>query len=670
MASRLSEKVRWYVNRLRLMQPAELAHRVLGTAKALVERAGLWRLVQVPEPSLINLGSPWVEEYPDDSLDPSPSLVAADSLLQGRWRIFSIDAAPLGFPPEWNRDPLSGTLAPLTFGKLLDYRDEKRVGNIKYLWEPSRHLELVTLAQAWRASGDQRYLDACATLLNSWFEQCPFPLGVHWSSALESAVRLLNWSVGWHLLGGVDAPLFGGDEGLALRRRWLDQVYLHQRFICGHLSRNSSANNHLLGELMGLFVASLTWPCWRESPGWLSMSQQAFEAEALRQNWEDGVNKEQGIYYHHEVADMMLLCGLYGRANGRDFSPALWRRLQAMLVFIDAIMDVSHNVPMFGDADDALMVRFDPRPEFNPFLSLLCTGAELFGQPQWRRGPNADMKTRWLLGSGGMRIATPPLDRQPRAFPQGGYWILGSSLGNVCEVKLVADAGPLGYLSIAAHGHADALAFTMSLGGQEILVDPGTYAYHTQPQWRDYFRGTSAHNTLRVDGLDQSVIGGNFMWLDKASARCTYFSQSAEADEWVGEHDGYLRLADPVLHRRRIAYRPEENLVRVTDDVVCLSGHQLEWHWHFAPACTIELSAQGAIVHAPGWRLELFAEAGDIRFSVHRGQEAPPLGWISRRFDHKEPSPTLRGACSVLGSRSLVSQLRFSRTDIRETQTK
>ena len=113
--------------------------------------------------------------------------------------------------------------------------------------------------------------------------------------------------------------------------------------------------------------------------------------------------------------------------------------------------------------------------------------------------------------------------------------------------------GRLGYLSIAAHGHADALSFTLSAGGEELLIDPGTFAYHTQKQWRDYFRGTSAHNTVRIDGQDQSVGAGNFLWLAHAPvARARIQCSTPQFDRLVAEHDGYRRLADPVTHRREL----------------------------------------------------------------------------------------------------------------------
>src|SRR5262249_11727134 len=155
--------------------------------------------------------------------------------------------AMLGFPPRWNREPKSGVDAPLVFGKTLRYRDERVVGDIKYLWEPNRHLELVALAQAWHLTRNEKYVQDCKVLLTSWFEQCPYPLGPNWTSSLEHGVRLVNWAICWHLLGAESSPLFKETDGAAFRAKWLNSIYCHCHFIDGHLSRYSSANNHLLG---------------------------------------------------------------------------------------------------------------------------------------------------------------------------------------------------------------------------------------------------------------------------------------------------------------------------------------------------------------------------------------------------------------------------------------
>ena len=78
------------------------------------------------------------------------------------------------------------------------------------------------------------------------------------------------------------------------------------------------------------------------------------------------------------------------------------------------------------------------------------------------------------------------------------------------QVKIVFDTGPLGYLSIAAHGHADALSLLASYGGWPVFVDPGTYSYKPKDVWRDWFRGTLAHNTVTIDSLNQSQIRGPY----------------------------------------------------------------------------------------------------------------------------------------------------------------
>ena len=75
------------------------------------------------------------------------------------------------------------------------------------------------------------------------------------------------------------------------------------------------------------------------------------------------------------------------------------------------------------------------------------------------------------------------------------------------EIWCRFDGGPHGFCSIAAHAHADALSVELRCGGVDVLADPGCYCYHGEPAWRRYFRSTLGHNTLELDGTDQSVVG-------------------------------------------------------------------------------------------------------------------------------------------------------------------
>jgi len=243
-------------------------------------------------------------------------------------------------------------------------------------------------------------------------------------------------------------------------------------------------------------------------------------------------------------------------------------------------------------------------------------------------------------------------------FPDGGYYILGCGFETEDEIRLTADAGPIGYQSIAAHGHADALAFTLSIGGREFFIDPGTYAYHTQGPWRQYFRGTAAHNTVRIDGLSQSESGGNFMWLKKAVAGCSSWRPSAERDVFEGWHAGYLRLADPVMHRRRITLEKRAKRVVIEDSLQMSGAHDVELFFHCAERCRVDPVPGGYLLHHEGRALSLtLPQAEGASSRVHRGDLDPISGWVSRRFDAKQPAPTIAWKANLTGGTVLRSEI-------------
>jgi hypothetical protein len=659
----MKDWVRWRINRLRCMTPAEIPHRLARALSAYVESlGGFFGPIMVPAPDLAAQPKFWVHQTP--RVLAGPYLAAADRVAAGKLDVFELRDVDLGSPPSWNRDPKSGIEAPRSFGKLLDYRDPQLVGDIKYLWEPNRHLHLVTLAQAYALCRDERYLQVIRQHLESWFASCPYRMGANWSSALEVAIRLINWSVTWQLLGGSDSSLFDHAQGARLRRRWLDSVYQHAQFVRGYFSRYSSANNHLIGEAAGLFIAALTWPHWAAARVWLATAKDILETEAQRQNAPDGVNREQAVAYHHFVLDLLLLCLLAGKHNGVWFSVAYETRVEAMLEYLASIMDVSGNVPMFGDSDDAQVVRFTPGEEFSPYRSLLATGAILFRSGEFKRKAAAlDDKTRWLLGSQADELFDAQSVESTRLplrqnFPLGGYYILGCDFETPRELRLTVDAGPLGFQTIAAHGHADALSFTLSVGGLEFLIDPGTYAYHTQGAWRRYFRGTAAHNTVRVDEQDQSEPGGNFMWLKKAGAGCSQWASTPEEDLFEGWQNGYQRLEDPVMHRRRIVLRKWERVAVVEDTLQMAGAHDVELLFHCSERCQVERAPGGYLLRqAEKLVLIELPRIEEATSQVLIGGIAPIFGWVSRRFDNKLPAPTIVWKARLKGTAVLRTEI-------------
>jgi uncharacterized heparinase superfamily protein len=208
-------------------------------------------------------------------------------------------------------------------------------------------------------------------------------------------------------------------------------------------------------------------------------------------------------------------------------------------------------------------------------------------------------------------------------------------------ISIVFDCGPLGFGSIAAHGHADALSFTLRVAGEDVLVDPGTYDYFTYPEWRDHFRSTAAHNTVQVDDADQSVMLGKFLWGERAQSRLEVFDVNARGGKVAASHDGYSRLPRPVTHKRELCLDGGRRAVSVSDTLAGAGEHSARAFFHFAPTCQVELNGRTALVRTnQGTELTLAFDK-QFELTVLRGSESPKAGWFSDSYHHKTPAATL-----------------------------
>jgi len=635
------------------MSPAEMGYRLLRAIQARAERSRLRNARPVPPPELAFAGNSWLKQDADFSV--SRYTKAADRIAEGWLDVFALRRIDIGSPPRWNRDPKSGIEAPGAFGKLLDTGDADLVGDIKYLWQPNRHQHLVTLAQAWRLTRKRAYLDVIQEQLDSWLLACPYGIGPNWSSALEAGIRLINWSAAWQLL-----ELQKKDS--EFRQRWLRSVYQHCEFIRGWFTLHASAGHRLIGEAAGLFVAALTWPHWPEARGWAATAKAILEREAVAQTAPDGVSREQSAWVQQFALELLVLCLLAGKANGQWFSPDYESRIEAMMDFLASIMDAGGHVPTFGDSGDGLAAPLSPTQDSCFARSLLATGAILFKRGDFKlKARRLDERTRWLLGAAAEREFA-ELDTEKtrlplrQAFPEGGYFVIGCGFDSPQEVRLVADAGPLGYRRSAAHGHADALSFTLSVGGREFLVDPGTYAWRTHTAWRRYFRGTAAHNTVRVDGLDQSEPRCRFAWQSKARAGCSLWLSSPEKDSFEGWHDGYMRLGDPVKHRRLIELDKAARRLVVEDTLEMEEEHEVEIFFHCSELCRVDPAADGFVIRQDHIVVQMKLPGGGAA-RVHNGSLAPMLGWRSRAFDTRVGSPTIAWRARLAGPARLRTEL-------------
>ena len=218
----------------------------------------------------------------------------------------------------------------------------------------------------------------------------------------------------------------------------------------------------------------------------------------------------------------------------------------------------------------------------NDFRAALGTGAAVFRRGDYKYvAAEAAEETLWLLGPQGLaefdRVVAHEPATQSKAFANGGYYVMRDGWTPAANYLLL-DCGPHG-MDNCGHAHADALSFELAAGGKTLLVDPGTYTYTGSKEMRDWFRGSSAHNTLTVDGQSSSAPDGPFSWSSIARCEALSWISRERFDYFEGRHDGYERLAAPVKHTRKVLFLKHDYWV-IRDVVRSAERHRYDLWFH------------------------------------------------------------------------------------------
>ncbi|MBN0048882.1 alginate lyase family protein [Streptomyces actuosus] len=642
----------WYLRRLSRMGPREVGGRV-GDAV----RRRRWRSARPDCPSVT--GARFTAVLPAGTIaavppDAAKRLIAeADRLMAGHAEFFGVVRDDLA-DPDWWYDPKTGRRAPWGYAFDVPYRNEEAVGDIKQIWEPSRHQYLTVLAAAYAITGDERYAERVAEHLRSWWAANAPLRGVHWTSGIELGIRLLSWVWIRRLLDGWPgaAGLF---EGNPVAR---NQIWHHQRWLAAFPSRGSSANNHIIAEAAGQFAAACAFGWFPSSARWRADALGSLERHLRSNTFGSGLNRELASEYHGLVLELALAAVAEADAAGVPVPASIRLVLLRMTDALAAVVDNRLRPPRQGDADDGHGLVVDGAGT-DRWASLLATGDAVFGRlGWWPTVTGTDVRTPLLAGL--IRPTAPAVSRpagRPAHFADAGMTILRGP----AEIWCRCDGGPHGFLSIAAHAHADALSLEVRHDGVDVLADPGTFCYHGQPEWRQYFRSTLGHNTLQVDGADQSVSGGPFLWTRQARSRVLVADTADPSDggtaRWCAEHDGYR----PTVHRRRVELTAASRELRVVDEVRG-PRRPVRLAFHLGPAIAADLAGNRAVLT---WtrdgedRSAALELPEQLSWRAHRGESDPPLGWYSAGFGRKEPATTLVGTGLADGTGEFTTVLGF-----------
>jgi hypothetical protein len=516
-----------------------------------------------------------------DELSPIEANVlvaSAAELERGEWMLFG-HAVRLPDPVDWNVNLLTGARWPDAPSSTIDYRDTGATGGAKFTAELGRLTFLPDLALAAQL-GDRTAGLRASALLADFTARNPLGHGLHHTSGIEMAIRVATSSAALALLrdrpDAID-PVLEPALGLAAQ----------QALWCrDHLSLGSSANNHLLAEYMAMAVMGGVWPSLRGAGRLAREGRAGLERQVLAQFHRDGVNAEQAFGYLPFIWELVLLGLRAAEVAGHEPSAKVRERLAASLEFARVIRGADGRAPQVGDEDDGrvlLATLESPRLDLVGNALAAWLGADALTE--------ASQAYARVLGLTPARVRAATEGRHD--FPEGG-WTIWREAG----LRVTFDHGPLGLGPLAGHGHADALAITIARGPDELVVDPGTLAYHEDEAARNESRGTPAHATVSFGDASQSEMLGPFLWGRRASV-------TAEGDAWRcrwwsgEEHVRAVRLERGTL---LIEDRVRGRGARIAFPLAPGASARLE-----SGAAIVERDASRAVFRAEGlsaWRLE------------------------------------------------------------------
>ena len=567
----------------------------------------------------------------------------ARGLCAHRMTIFGYPEVCCGAVIPWRRDIIHGIESGLEHWSQIPPLDFSKVGDSKIVWEPNRHQHLVTLALTYRLTGDSRYAEECFAQWEHWQSVNPYLHGINWASSLELAFRAWSWI--WMIRLLADSRAMTGRR----RENLTGALAQHADFIAANLSTYYSPNTHLLGEGFALYVIGLLFPELRHSETHREAGRKILLEEITKQVREDGSHSEQSTYYHKYATDFFLCAAILADRNDCSFPTAYREALGHMVDFMMHSAWPNGSHPMVGDADGGRLLPFGVRDP-NDHRSTLSTAAVYFerGDLRARAGLFSEV-TLWLLGPDAaiqfQKLTPKPPVETSKVFPQSGFVVMRNDWQGDANM-LVFDAGPQG-MDGCGHGHADALSVVCSAQGTNWLADTGTFVYTASKEWRNYFRSTQAHNSLVVDGEGQAQSSGPFKWINVCPARLESWVTLPNLDYACGMHEGYRRLAKPVVHRRRAVF-VKPDLWFLLDDLSGAGTHSLEFLFHFSPDIQLRVEEHSCWATKNNCHFLILADPR-LSLDTGHGDEGPVQGWYSRDYGLREPAPVLAGKthCSV-----------------------
>jgi hypothetical protein len=531
------KKLDWYFYRLKSMKPSEIPYRINQQLSRFIKKQIFFK----NKLFYITNEIKHVDINNNDFNQRVNSLLSLEHLSQidkmDNFKIFN-SFINLDNKIDWHQGWPKNN-----FSYDISFKDKDDIGEIRYTWEINRLQFLLLLALDFKQAESNEVLEKIEFHFYDWVKENPFLRGVNWSSPMEIAIRAYQWLLVYRVLKDIDSVEQNFLNDL------IQSIINSMNYVMKNLSLHSSANNHLILEAaISSMIGYCLDPIYKQN--WFKKGYKIIEKELPLQVYDDGVNKEQAVHYHAFVLDMMLQLNIFFVKN--SIKPISEKLIYKMVRFL-ANLKSGVSVIEIGDSDDAKIIAPFSKCNYYDYILEL---ASVYYNEMFINQPNQSDLAQSILGKLN-RVPEEKIELENLSiFKEGGYSFIKNK-----STFLIFDSGALGFGSIAAHGHADALSIMLNYDGKPLLVDSGTYIYNIEKEWRNYFRKTSSHNTLSYQSSDQSEMKGPFLWAKKAHSELLDFGKNEKYYYLKGNHDGYK----PHLHEREITHLINQEITIIAD---------------------------------------------------------------------------------------------------------
>ncbi|MGI9293676.1 MAG: alginate lyase family protein [Pseudomonadales bacterium] len=365
--------------------------------------------------------------------------------------------------------------------------------DVKVPWELSRCHFLLPLAIRYKQTGQEKYAIEAIETIESWIRLNPVGKGINWTCAMDVAIRAITWLLVYEQISK--------SSSLEAEFKWefYKSVYSHGRFIESNLEGPGwYAANHYLANLAGLFfIGALVPEFSHTAKSWKDFAVRELEEEIVRQVNSDGGCFENSTSYHRLSFELFFYPYWLGEKIGCKFSESYQNRLMKMIEVVSLINKPNSQVPQIGDNDSGRLLDFGEHVLDHRYI--LDIGAMQFNMNGLARNTDAVSKTAKIL-YGQVSLQTLPKGEQKLAGMKAKLSCLRDTGWCIFEIHpwwSICNAGPRNSnMQHPGHAHRDKLSIELVYRSENILIDPGTFVYTSDPIAREQFRSAAYHNVL------------------------------------------------------------------------------------------------------------------------------------------------------------------------------